>query len=258
MFSIIIPTYNSSVRLKNAIKSVLLQTWQDFEIIIVDDGSVDDTKEVVEAIGDQRIVYLYKDNGGPASARNLGLKRAERNYICLLDADDEYDENKLFLTAGIIKDHNSPDIIFTDALYIDQFNNKTYKFYNSIKFDPAKIISLSKSLLKGNFFVNSTVCFNRQTFLNKELQFDESNDLKFVEDYDLWLRASALSLSHYFMDIPLTNYYIHGENGSSNRLRTYKSLIKVYQKNRSQDKLFNMHKVLSLKLKICLFKILRK
>jgi len=258
MFSIIIPTFNSSGRLKNAIKSVLSQTWQDFELIIVDDGSVDDTMEVVESIGDPRIVYLYKNNGGPASARNLGLQKAKRNYICLLDADDEYDQRKLSLTANIIKNHKSPDIIFTDALYIDQSKNKTYKFYNSIKFDPTKITSLSKSLLKGNFFVNSTVCFRRQVFLDKGLRFDESNDLKFVEDFDLWLRASAHSLSYYFMDIPLTNYYIHNENGSSNRLRTYKSLVRVYQKNKSQDFLFSTIKILSLYLKICLFKILRK
>jgi glycosyltransferase involved in cell wall biosynthesis len=90
--SVIIPTYNRANLLPRAIKSVLNQTFQDFELIVVDDGSTDNTRKVVEEFqkGDSRVKYFYKENGGPGSARNFGLKNAKGNFVIFLDSDDMF------------------------------------------------------------------------------------------------------------------------------------------------------------------------
>lgn len=86
--SVIIPTYNRSKLLKEAIESVLQQNYTDFEVLVVDDGSTDDTHSVVKRFSDPRLRYFYKDNGGQSSARNLGLVKAKGKYIAYLDEDD--------------------------------------------------------------------------------------------------------------------------------------------------------------------------
>jgi len=88
--SIIIPTFNRQHMLKDAISSVLAQTYKNFEIIIVDDGSTDDTKDVVKAFGDYRIKYIWQENAGVSSARNHGVRLSQGEYIAFLDSDDIY------------------------------------------------------------------------------------------------------------------------------------------------------------------------
>jgi glycosyltransferase involved in cell wall biosynthesis len=86
--SVITPTYNRAHTIETAINSVLNQTYENFELIIIDDGSTDDTKQVVQSIKDSRIKYLYKKNGGPSKARNYGISRASGEWIMYLDSDD--------------------------------------------------------------------------------------------------------------------------------------------------------------------------
>ena len=93
MFSVVIPLYNKSFLIKRAIDSVLSQTYQDFEIIVVDDGSKDYGAEYVKEYTDVRIKYYYKDNGGVSSARNYGIEKAHGEWIIFLDADDVFEPN---------------------------------------------------------------------------------------------------------------------------------------------------------------------
>ena len=94
--SVIIPTYNRAELLDEAIRSVLGQSYENLEIIIVDDGSTDNTREVVGSIRDKRIKYIWTDNwGGPARPRNIGIRAAQGNFIAFLDADDYWKEKKL-------------------------------------------------------------------------------------------------------------------------------------------------------------------
>lgn len=95
VFSVIIPTYNRARIIRRAIDSILLQTFHDFELIIVDDGSQDETEKVVKSYGDERIIYLYKRNGGQNSALNRGLKEAKGKYIAFCDSDDKWLPEKL-------------------------------------------------------------------------------------------------------------------------------------------------------------------
>ena len=99
-FSIIVPTYNRAQNIKGAIESVLLQTYTSWELIIIDDGSTDHTKEVISKFTDTRINYIYQKNQERSCARNNGIKVAKGQYICFLDSDDFYLANHLqsFLT----------------------------------------------------------------------------------------------------------------------------------------------------------------
>ena len=92
--SVIIPTYNRSSVLSRAIDSVLRQSFKDFELIVVDDGSTDNTKELIEKYSDQ-ITYIYQDNKGVSAARNKGLEHAKGEWIAFLDSDDEWKKKKL-------------------------------------------------------------------------------------------------------------------------------------------------------------------
>ena len=93
--SAIIPTYNRSSLIKDTICSVLAQTETDLEVLVVDDGSTDDTRSVIKGLNDERVIYFYKTNGGPASARNFGLSKANGEYIAFLDSDDFWPANYL-------------------------------------------------------------------------------------------------------------------------------------------------------------------
>lgn len=227
MFSVIIPTYNSSAKLLRTIDSVLKQSFDQFELIIVDDGSTDDTGTVVNAINDTRVKYCFKDNGGPASARNIGIKSARFKYLCFLDADDTFTENKLLYMKKVITDRPGVDLIFTDATYIDEKNGVTYRFSERQMIYNGQIF---KYLIKNNFIVNSTVVVNKDTLQKFGLMLDETQGIKFVEDYDLWLKLAFKKADFFYLNEPLTNYYIHENNYSGNAARTYRSLILIYRK----------------------------
>lgn len=94
-FTVIVPTYNREYFLARTIDSILLQTFKDFELIIVDDGSTDHTKELIDSYKDLRIVYFYKENGGQNSAVNVGLQKARGEYIAFCDSDDTWMPEKL-------------------------------------------------------------------------------------------------------------------------------------------------------------------
>lgn len=125
MFSVIIPAYNAAPYIQHSINSVLAQTVTDFEIVVVDDGSTDDTKVVVSSITDPRIRYVYQENGGVSAARNTGIQNANGDYICFLDADDlwkphhletvsrlteKFPQCRVYLTGYEIQLHNGETI----------------------------------------------------------------------------------------------------------------------------------------------------
>ncbi|MBU1710567.1 MAG: glycosyltransferase, partial [Proteobacteria bacterium] len=102
--SIIIPTYNRSAFLQEAIDSVLAQSYSPYEIIVVDDGSADDTPEVVKAY-ESKVRYIRRENSGPAAARNTGIKAARSDYIAFLDDDDRFDKRKLEIQVKAMVDN---------------------------------------------------------------------------------------------------------------------------------------------------------
>ena len=106
MFSVIIPAYNAEKFIVRSIKSVLDQNYTDFELIIVDDGSTDGTKGQIEQFSDNRIRYVYQENGGVSAARNKGILESKGEYICFLDSDDEWKPDHLSLLCKLIEKYS--------------------------------------------------------------------------------------------------------------------------------------------------------
>lgn len=123
MISVIIPTYNREKTIQRAIDSVLQQTYQDFELIIVDDGSCDQTKEIIEQINDSRISYVWQKNGGAAAARNTGIKFAKGEYIAFQDSDDFWYADKLEKQLTALQTYDA-DVVFCKLMRHNYSNSQ--------------------------------------------------------------------------------------------------------------------------------------
>jgi glycosyltransferase involved in cell wall biosynthesis len=203
LISVILPTYNRDSLLKRAIKSVLRQTFGDFELIIVDDASNDNTPQVVQNLEDPRIKYhRHEFNKGGSAARNTGIKLSKGEYIAFLDDDDEWYPNKLELQYKEMK--MSPatvGLIYSGAEIVDSVSNKT-----TAKLYPRHKGDLSKRLLLG-----PTVCGSHTVFIKKECferkgLFDEK--LSSCQDWDMWKRISETYTFDYVSSI-LSRTNIH-------------------------------------------------
>ena len=179
--SVIVPTYNRAYQLKETLCSVLTQTYQDFELIVVDDGSIDDTSKVVKEF--PRVKYLtLKENYGVSIARNEGLASAKGKYICFLDSDDLWDQKKLQIQFCWMEDNTDCQVCYTDEIWIrngvrvNQMNiHRKYSGDIYLHCLPLCIVSPSSAMLRIGLFDDIG-------------DFDES--LPACEDYDLWLRIS--------------------------------------------------------------------
>lgn len=194
MVSVIIPTLNRAPILKKAIKSVLAQTWQDFELIVVDDGSHDDTADVVAKFAN-RITYIRQENRGPAAARNLGIKKSRRPFLAFLDSDDWWDKEKLAIQLREMQQDptylisHTQEVWYKNGSLLNQ--KKRHKKFHGYIFD--RCLSLCVVSV-------STAMVRRELFEEVGL-FDEG--LPCCEDYDFWLRVSAKHPFH-LIDKPLT------------------------------------------------------
>ena len=181
LVSVIIPTFNRSNVLNEAIKSVLNQSFQDFELIVVDDGSTDGTSELLESYGDS-IHYCFQENKGPSAARNLGIKNATGLYITFLDSDDLWLPDKLFTQMDLIFSNPEIKICYSDEIWIRKGvrvnQRKRHRKYSGWIF---------KHCLALCIISPSSVLLHREIF-NHVGMFDEN--LIVCEDYDLWLRVS--------------------------------------------------------------------
>jgi glycosyltransferase involved in cell wall biosynthesis len=195
MFSIIIPTYNRKLFLKKAIDSVLDQTFSDFELIVVDDGSTDGTTDLILSYKDSRLKYFYKENGGPSSARNLAIKNSTQEYICPLDSDDWWDKNKLLIQVEYLESHPEYKIFHTQEVWYR--NGKILNQRKKHKKPSGQIFPHCLPLCCVSI---STAVIHMSVFSKIGL-FDET--LPACEDYDFWLRTS-LKYPVFLIDLPLT------------------------------------------------------
>ena len=176
--SVVIPTYNRYEFLKRALISVYAQTYKPKEVIVVDDGSTDNTLHIKKDF--PKIIYIYQENNGVSSARNRGIKTSTCSYITFLDSDDEWLEDKLALHVEYHKLNPNILMTYTDETWIrDGFKVKI----------PKKFKKLSKDIFKENLeycnIAPSSVCLHVELLDDVGL-FDEA--LEVCEDYDLWLR----------------------------------------------------------------------
>lgn len=215
LVSVVIPTYNRAKELNRAIKSVLKQTYKKWELIIVDDGSTDDTKKVVQNYMKKykkKIKYLYQRNKGQGAARNYGIKRAKGEFIAFLDSDDEWLPEKL---EKQIKLFSNPNI----GLAYSASNLNKGPFYRG------KVLM---QLINKNFITNSSVVIRRKV-LKKSGYFGEEDWLRNIEDYDLWLRI-ALNFEFDYINKPLVKYYQTNKYTNKMHIVNYEKLIKMWKK----------------------------
>jgi glycosyltransferase involved in cell wall biosynthesis len=180
--TVIIPTYNRKVCVQEAIESVLAQTYEEFELIVVDDGSTDGTGEVLKRY-EKRLLYLYQANQGVSAARNNGLVLAQGEFIAFLDSDDLWLPKKLAIQIAFMDQHPHAQICYTDELWIRRgvrVNPKKRHAKHSGEIYPhclpLCIISPSSVLMRRGLF-------------EQVGGFDPG--LPVCEDYDLWLRVAA-------------------------------------------------------------------
>jgi glycosyltransferase involved in cell wall biosynthesis len=210
LISVIIPTYNRGSLLPRSIKSVLKQTYKNFELIIVDDGSTDYTKKIVEKYlkEDQRIKYIYQENsGGPPKPKNTGIKASKGEYIAFLDSDDEWFSDKLKkqIEFYIKNDINkNVGLVGCGAISI---NNKTGG-KRIIKLPRLLKIKSPKTLGRPIPYSCSSIMIKKSIFKEIGL-FDEK--IKIGDDYEFYIRISR-KYEFKFVQEPLFNYYIHEDN----------------------------------------------
>lgn len=183
LFSIIIPTYNRSAILPAAINSVLSQTFGGLELIVVDDGSTDDTKKTVEQFNDPRLRYFYKTNEERSIARNFGAQKAEGDYLIFLDSDDRMMPAHLELISEHLKKNNrEAEFIFTGYSILNKDGSLHYAYSASGTFN-------REALAYGNYLGCSAVVIKRELFL--QYRFNTAPELILFEDWELWLRVIA-------------------------------------------------------------------
>ena len=195
--SVIIPTFNRLDLLKRAIDSVLNQSIKPYDIIVVDDGSTDDTSEMIQQKY-KSINLIQQKNSGVSTARNNGIKNAQGDWIALLDSDDEWEKNKLEEQVNKLTDNPKYEFCHTNEIWIRNGirvnQKKRHKKYGGFIFD--KCLDICR-------ISPSSVLFNKN-ILNHVGWFDEK--LPVCEDYDLWLRITA-DYEILFIDKPLIVKY---------------------------------------------------
>ncbi len=234
--SIILPTYNRAYIIEKAIQSVLNQTYQDFELIIVDDGSTDNTEEIIKKLQekDKRIRYIkLETNKGAAAARNEGIKIAHGKYITFQDSDDEWLPEKLEKQMKIFETTPEDIIVYTGFWRIDG-DEKTYIPDINISNREGYI---HKELLKGNFVGTPSILLKKET-LEKVALFDEC--LQRFQDWDLVFRLSEY-YNFKLIDEPLYTSHILTDSISAN----YEALILAMQiiLSKYQYEIYNDHKI---------------
>ena len=213
VISVITPTYNRADFLPEAVRSVLDQTFQDFELLIVDDGSTDKTPETLEPfLKDQRVRYEFQPNQGQSVARNRALEKARGQFICFLDSDNAWLPDKLEHQLAAFNQHPEVDVVYGDIVTIDEqgheLSRKNMRRYSG---------HIAAHMLKDN-------CVSMNTAMARRVCFDEmggmSGKRRVADDYDLWLRFSAKYRFLYLPEI-FAKYRVMADQISTDKRRRF-------------------------------------
>jgi len=221
LVSVVIPTFNRAHLISDTLESVLNQTFRDFEIIVVDDGSTDNTPELIKGYGPQ-VRYIYQENSGQGAARNVGIHAACGDFIAFLDSDDLWLPSKLEAQMTQLLCSDSLFWAYCDMEMFDGQTGQTLGNYSDT-FKPYQGM-VYKQLILGDFIASPTPLVRKDIFYFVGY-FEEISSLKGREDWDLWLRIAA----HYpIIYIPkvLARYRIHKGNLTGNE-----DVWKVHQSN---------------------------
>ncbi|WP_052315752.1 glycosyltransferase family 2 protein [Oscillatoria acuminata] len=195
-FSVVVPTYNRANLLGDTIESVLAQTFKDFELLVIDDGSTDDTHELINSFCDStNIRYIYQENQGVGAARNTGIKNARGEWITFLDSDDLWLPNHLQSHYYLINCRGSK-VIWNHSGYIF-FNDKGNQFPGFNRLLSGDVFG--ELVGNGNFINMNTISIKNN--IAKNYLFNESRDLSPSEDWELWIRLAAFNQLNYIPQV---------------------------------------------------------
>lgn len=205
-FTIVIPTYNRASDLNRCLNSLVGQTYTNFEVIVCDDGSADDTKAVIAQYTDKlNLRYFYNENwGGPAKPRNLGIHKATGNWICFLDSDDWYASNRLACLAGM--DKTGIDFIYHNLVIVSKGNNLKNMTSRQLKDN-----CFHDLLFNLNTIATSSTCI-RKDLLLRAGGFREEKDIIGLEDFDLWIRMAKYGVTFKHVNQALGYYNLGNDN----------------------------------------------
>jgi len=211
--SVVIPAYNCADFLFQTLDSVLNQTFSDFEIIVVDDGSTDNTKDLVSNYIDKhkdKIKYIYQENGGPAAARNKGIRNSKGKYIAFVDSDDLWAPEKLEIQMEFIQKNHDFHFVFSDMYLLDETGKIGDTIMKSKKPFSGYIFF---ELLKDNFIFSPTPLVKKECFEKAGL-FCEERSIISTEDHYMWLKIAYYFKGGY-IGKPLAYYRIRSGSLSS-------------------------------------------
>jgi len=225
--SIIIPTYKRTDYLERLLKSIEKQTFQDFEVIVVDDCSPnqDEYKIVIEKyqkIFKEFSFYSNSKNSGAPHSRNKGIRNAKYDYVALVDDDDEWYSGKLEHQVKIITEEPDTDFVYTWADAIDEDGNIVYEFRKVIEGNP------KYEILKGCFIPSSSVMIRKKTLIDNDL-FDEQ--LPSCQDWDMWTRMVLNGAKMKVVQNVDTIYYKHSNGTIGLSPRAYKGYMIYFRKH---------------------------
>ncbi len=217
LISVIVPTFNRSLLLKRTVDSILSQSFHDFELIVVDDGSTDATPQICMAIEDERVKYLRIENSRDiAKVRNTGLRNSIGKYIAFCDDDDLWNQSKLEKQVGFAKNYN---FVCTGSKTIDHNDNIIEDYCNVEPGDPSHFGLCD--LFMGNFVITSSVLV-----LKSELGsgFNETGSTNSAEDYEMWLKVASKN-SIVKIEEPLVLFRKHMNTSTFDKGEVYAGLL---------------------------------
>jgi len=264
--SIIIPCYNQGCFLEQTLNSVSRQLYQNWECIIIDDGSADNTREITQnyVLNDERFKYVYQTNGGLSNARNAGISVAKGNYIQLLDADDLIEPKKLTSSIDLYESGNLSDktVVYSSMRYFEDAHSEILKimgrnnFVAHVELTEDDCIDIQKEVIvHRNPFVISAPLYPSQLFIEVG-NFDEN--LTALEDWDFHIRcnASGYKFHHFYDSQSRTLIRLH----NSSMMRNQHLLDENFNKVKFKHNLINIIPAVAVNpniIKACFNKIKR-
>jgi len=229
LISVVIPAYNVSTYIGEALDSVFVQDFKSYEVIVVNDGSTDtpELEKILERYGN-RIRYIYQENRGISAARNAALRVARGELIALLDADDSWQTGKLTEQLAFMKEGNF-DMVYGDALLIGDVPWPTGTTF--MDRSPSNGPVTLESLLNLSVTVVVSTVIVRKDLLEQCGSFDEV-DRNLTEDFDLWLRLAHKAARIGYQRKILANYRYRSDSVSANRMKLHEAALRVLQKTR--------------------------
>jgi glycosyltransferase involved in cell wall biosynthesis len=237
LITVVVPAYNYGRYIAETIKSVQAQSYENWECLVVDDGSTDDTAAVVAQIADadSRVKYIKQQNLGLAAARNTGIKNASGEYFQFLDADDLLEPNKLEQHVAFLKANPEIDIVFSDARYFRNGHSEE-RFYNPDGSSTPWVAKLSAkgpdvlvSLVRNNIMVVSSPLLRKSAVDDVGL-FEAST--KGIEDWHYWVRCAVKGKHFHYDDSSGTHTLVrvHGSSMSTDARMMLRSTLLLHRK----------------------------